>query len=43
MDVVRVLLIEAHVLLSYWREALDLVTYLINLVSSNFIDFQIPL
>lgn len=38
-EVVRALLIEAHMPLSYWGEALTSTAYLINQVPSSTIDF----
>ncbi|KAK3028614.1 hypothetical protein RJ639_039957 [Escallonia herrerae] len=42
LEVVRASLIETHLPLSYWGEALISVTYLINWVPSRTIDYQIP-
>lgn len=42
LEVVRALLIEAHMPLSFWGEALTSVAYLINRVPSSAIDFQTP-
>jgi transposase InsO family protein len=43
LEVVRALLIEAHMPLSYWGEALTSAVYLINRIPSSTIDFQTPL
>ncbi|KAK2988761.1 hypothetical protein RJ640_025920 [Escallonia rubra] len=42
LEVVRASLIEAHLPLSYWSEALILTAYLINRVPSRPIDYQTP-
>ena len=42
LEVVPSSLIEAHMLLSSWGEALTSAAYLINRVPSNTIDFQTP-
>ena len=42
LEVFRASLIEAHMLLSYWGEALTSAAYLISRIPSNTIDFQIP-
>lgn len=42
LEVVRASLIEAHMSLTYWGEALTFATYLINRVPSSTIDFQTP-
>ena len=42
LKIVRALLIEAHMPLSYWGHALTFATYLINRVPSNTIDFRTP-
>ena len=42
LEVVRASLIEAHMPLSYWGEALTSAAYLINRVPSNTINFQTP-
>jgi hypothetical protein len=43
LEVVRALLIESHMPLSYWGEALTSSVYLINRVPSSTLDFQTPL
>lgn len=43
LEVVRALLIESHMPLSYWGEALTSAVYLINRVPSSTIAFQTPL
>ncbi len=42
LEVFRASLIKAHMLLSYWGEALTSAAYLINWVPSSTIDFQTP-
>ena len=42
LKIVRALLIEAHMPLSYWGHTLTFATYLINRVPSNTIDFWTP-
>lgn len=42
LEVVRALLIDAHMSLSCWGEALTAVAYLINRVPSNTINFKTP-
>ena len=43
LEVVRASLLEAHLLLSYWGEALTSAVYLINHVPSQSVNFQTPL
>ena len=43
MEVVRSLLLEAHMPLSYWGEALTVATYVINWIPSSSNDFQTPM
>jgi hypothetical protein len=42
LEVVRASLVEAHMPLSYWGEALNSSVYLINRVPSSVINFQTP-
>lgn len=42
LEVVRALLIEAHMPLCYWGEALTSAAYLINRIPSSTIDFKTP-
>ena len=42
LEVVRALLIEAHLAQCYWGEALTCATYLINRVPSRRINFRTP-
>lgn len=42
LEVVRASLIETHMLLFYWDEALSSITYLIYWLLSSTIDFQTP-
>jgi transposase InsO family protein len=42
LEVIRALLIEAHMPLSYWGEALTTATYLINRLPCSTIDYQTP-
>ncbi|WVY93108.1 hypothetical protein V8G54_032196 [Vigna mungo] len=43
LEVVRSLLLEAHMPLSYWGEALTMETYVINRIPSSSNEFQTPL
>ncbi|WVZ21044.1 hypothetical protein V8G54_008366 [Vigna mungo] len=43
LEVVRSLLLEAHMPLSYWGEALTMATYVINCIPSSSNEFQTPL
>lgn len=42
LEVVRASLIEAHMPMSYWGDALSSVAYLINRVPSSVVQFQTP-